>query len=101
MTGGVLTTLILALQLLVILPVQAADAQLLRGQGPGQDTCSAFAHGGLGVCLPPGALRACAIRGLAAKPVFTVETWAAWVGGDGGKRMPPAPAGRDPPVDQP
>lgn len=77
MTGGILTTLSLALQLLVILPVQAADAQVLRGQGRGQDTCSAFLLGCLAGCLPPGALRACAIRGLAAKPAFTVETWAA------------------------
>lgn len=58
MIVGVLMTLSLALQPLVILPVQAADAQVLRGQGPGQDTCSAFARGSLGVCLPPGALRA-------------------------------------------
>lgn len=49
MIGGVLTTLNFALQLLVILPVQSADSRVLRGQGLGQDSCSAFARGHLGV----------------------------------------------------
>ena len=50
----------------------------LGDQGLGRRSVSAFATGSLGVCLPPRTWVACVALGLAAKPVFTVETCAAW-----------------------
>lgn len=95
--GGILTRLSLALQLLVTLPVLTADARGLGGQGLGQCSGSAFAAGSLGVCLPPRTWVACVALGLAAKPVLAVETCTAWSICPRG--VPPAPAGRAPPMD--